>query len=698
MSKISERNKHYRITVDTGGTFSDFVCFDEETSKIEIIKIPSTPHDPSEAIVNGLRVLNDRGVDFQDISFFSHGTTVGTNALLEEKGVKTGLIVTEGFRGIYEVGEQAREYGPETFNLFYEKPQMLVLERNTEEVKERLNFKGEALTEPAEESVRGIARRLKKKGIHSVAVNLLFSFINPSHELMVKRIFNEEFPECDVSLSSEILPQIREYPRLSSTVINAYLNPILSRYIHRLSGVMETMSITIPQRYIMQSNGGVTTFEGAATKSVTTVLSGPAGGIVASLFIGSLAGYRDLITFDMGGTSCDVALIKDSAASVTTRSKIKGRDIAVPMLDISTVSAGGGTIARVDPFGALIVGPDSAGAVPGPASYGRGGTEPTITDANVALGYLHPNNALGGYVVINTERAVEVLEEKIAASLGIHVYEAANGILDIVNAKMEEAIKGISSKRGFDLQEFSLIAFGGAGPLHAGRVAQNLNIPRVIIPTIPGVTSALGLLIADVKHDYVRSRLAPLTELDGETVSSFLGDLAAESIRDLTNEGFQESEIDLVFQLDMRYAGQGYEISVPAPGQTITNEELRQLRTIFDEIHEKMHGHRADGEPVEVVNYRVTGIGKVPTIDFPSYPETSLPLEEALKETRPVYFKEVNGFTSCPIYDRAKLGNGHQIYGPAIIEQVDSTVIILPNQMAVVDPYHHLILTFKEGV
>lgn len=697
MTTHSAGSDHFRVTVDTGGTFTDFVCFNENTRELKIIKVPSTPHDPSEAIIQGLHILAEDGVAYSQIHFFSHGTTVGTNALLEEKGVPTGLIVTKGFRGIYEVGDQAREYGPEIFNLFFEKPQLLALPRNTAEIAERINCLGEEQHTPDETEIRNIARKFKDQGIDSVAVCLLFSFINSKHEKTVKEIFSQEYPECNVSLSSELLPQIREYPRLSTTVINAYLNPILKRYISRLSEQMRKLEAQTPQSYVMQSNGGVATFENASNKSVTTILSGPAGGVVAGLLIGSLSGYKDIITFDMGGTSCDVSLLKDGMVSVSTRSKVDGRDIAVPMLDINTVSAGGGTIARVDDLSALIVGPESAGSVPGPVCYGRGGTQPTITDANAILGYLHSKNPLGGTITINAERAAKAMEQQIARPLGISVYEAAEGILQIVNVKMEEAIKAISSRKGFDLRDFSLVAFGGAGPLHAGRVALNLAIPRVIIPLSPGVTSAFGLLIASVKHDYVRSRLTSVDHADlVDIAAKMFAELADEGLTDLMREGFKREQIQLHFSLDMRYAGQGYDLSVPVAHQQLSKEELWQTRKRFDEIHEKIYGHCAVGEKVEIVSYRLTAIGQVPSIQLPVYAKTSSPLENAVNEMREVYFKECGGFVPCPIYNREKLGHGHRILGPAIIEQVDSTTIVYPQQIADIDEYHHIIITRKE--
>jgi N-methylhydantoinase A len=394
----------YRVTVDTGGTFSDFVCLDQDTGAISITKVPATPDDPSRAVLNGIETLLADGIRATDIGFFCHGTTVGTNALLEGKGVKTGLLVTEGFRGIYEVGEQARPYGAAIFDIMYDKPPMLVPPSRTGEVRERVDFRGEVLLPLDEQALRTTLRMLRRHEPESVAVCLLFSFLYPQHEARVGAIIAEELPGCGVSLSSEVVPQIREYYRLSTTVINAYLQPILARYIANLDRRLAAAGVATPQKYIMQSNGGMSTFEAASRKAVTTVLSGPAGGVTAGVAACRALGIANLITFDMGGTSCDVSLIQGGEPFVSNRGKIEGRDIAIPMMDINTVSAGGGTIARVDALGALEVGPQSAGAVPGPACYGRGDL-PTITDCNLALGYLSADNFLGGRMRLDTERA-----------------------------------------------------------------------------------------------------------------------------------------------------------------------------------------------------------------------------------------------------------------------------------------------------
>src|SRR5574341_1365294 len=528
----------HRVTVDTGGTFSDFVFFNEETGEIAITKVPSTPKEPFQAVMNGAKELIDRGVAAKDVSFFSHGTTVGTNALLEEKGAKTGLLVTQGFRGIYEVMEQTRGYGPSTYDLFFEKPRLLAPPYLTEEIPERVDFKGNVLKAIDVESSRVAIQRLKKKGVHSVAVCLLFSFLNPDHELKIKELFAEEFPEARLSLSYEVLPQIREFYRLSTTVINAYIQPVMASYLSRLESRMREIGVKTPKLYIMQSNGGVSTFKGSAEKPVATVLSGPAGGVIASMGTCERVGINNIITFDMGGTSCDVALIHQGNPVITTQGKINMRPISLPMLDIHTVSAGGGTIAHIDAVGGLQVGPPSAGADPGPVSYDRGGQEITVTDANIVTGVLDPEQFLGGRMKLNKAKAERLLEQKIAKPLGLSLLEAADGILKIINVKMEEAIKAVSSQRGYDIRDFTLIAFGGGGPMHAGKIALDLGIPTLLVPLIPGCTSALGLLMSDVKHDYVRSKLAPLKELNLDEVNRLFAQMIESARTDLRAEGF----------------------------------------------------------------------------------------------------------------------------------------------------------------
>jgi N-methylhydantoinase A len=680
----------HRVTVDTGGTFSDFVFLDEETGEVSITKVASTPDDPSRAILQGIEALVSRGVRAGDIGFFCHGTTVGTNALLEGKGVKTGLLVTEGFRGIYEVAEQARPYGAAIFDVLYDKPTMLVSASLTGEVAERVDFKGTVLKPLDEAALRKTVAALAARGIESLAVCLLFSFLYPRHEARVREIVAEVAPGLSISLSSEVLPQIREYYRLSTTVINAYLQPILARYIAQLDRRLKETGVATRQKYIMQSNGGMAAFGAAARRAVTTVLSGPAGGVTAGTYACRMTGIGNIITFDMGGTSCDVALIKGGEPALAARGKIEGRDLAVPMMDINTVSAGGGTIARVDRFGVLEVGPDSAGAVPGPACYGRGGAASTITDCNLAMGLLSPDNFLGGRMRLDKEAARRTIEERIAKPLGMDATAAAEGIVRIIDVKMQEAIKAISTMRGHDLRDFHLLAFGGAGPVHAGRIARDLGMAGVIVPLYPGVYSAIGLLMSDVKHDYVQSRMTQLRGLDPAGVNAMFDALVAQARDELREDGFGEDRISVQRALDMRYAGQGYEMTLPVGDAPLSESDLVTLRKSFDAQHKAMFGHNAPEEPVEIVSYRVRGVGLVPRVEMPRFKPAGASLDDALRERRRVRFDGVDAV--CPVYQREKIDVGARIEGPAILDQFDCTTVLCPGQMARVDEYKNLIV------
>ena len=679
----------YRVTVDTGGTFSDFVYLNEDTGEVTISKVPSTPDDPSRAILAGVEQLIAKDVKPGDIAFFCHGTTVGTNALLEGKGVRTGLLVTEGFRAIYPVGEQARPYGAALFDVMFDKPVMLVPQSLTGEVKERVDFRGTVLRPLDEAALRTTVRELKAQKIESLAVCLLFSFLHPEHENRVREILQEEMPECSISLSSDVVPQIREYYRLSTTVINAYLQPILARYIAQLERRLNEAGLTTRQKYIMQSNGGMATFAAAARKAVTTVLSGPAGGVTAGAYACRMTGFKNIITFDMGGTSCDVALIKDGEASVASRGKVEGRDLAVPMMDINTVSAGGGTIARVDRFGVLQVGPDSAGAVPGPACYSRGGEMPAITDCNLVMGHLSAGNFLGGRMRLDAAAARRAVEDKIAKPLRMEVDEAAEGIVRIIDVKMEEAIKAISTMRGHDLRDFMLLAFGGAGPVHACRMARDLGMAGVIVPLYPGVYSAIGLIMSDVKHDHIQSRMTQIKGLTAADVNAMFARLEEHASAELRDDGFAADAVQIQRALDMRYAGQGYEITMPCGA--IAEDGLAALRRTFDEQHRSMFGHSAPEEPVEIVSYRVRGVGRVPPVEMPRFKRQGLSLSDALRETRRARFD--GKAIDCPVYQREKLDVGLTLPGPAILDQFDCTTVIYPGQTARVDEYKNLIVT-----
>jgi N-methylhydantoinase A len=680
--------------VDTGGTFTDFVFLQEETGEVLIAKLLSTPDDPSAAVTEGIDEFLSRRSEVS-VTYFCHGTTVGTNALLEEKGVRTGLLVTAGFRGVYEIMEQARPHGPAIFDLDYRKPALLAPQSRTREVGERVSARGEVLTGLDEQSVREVLRELGTQGIESLAVCLLFSFLHPLHEQRVREIAREELPGCRVSLSSDVLPRIREYYRLSTTVVNAYLHPLLERYLRRLHDNLGTAGVATAQAYVMQSNGGTATFGKAADKAAATLLSGPAGGVTASGAVGLRCGVQRIITFDMGGTSCDVALLEGGRPRLTTEATIAGRHVALPTLDIDTVSAGGGTIARVDVHGLLRVGPESAGSVPGPACYRRGGRLPTVTDANLVLGYLSEQSRLGGSLTLDRAAAERALAEHVAEPLGIDVIAAARGVVDIVNTQMQEAIKGISTMRGHDLRDFTLVGFGGAGPVHAAALMADLHMAGALIPAHPGVFSALGLLMADVQHDHITSRLSPLAEVTAADMLAVFTRLSTDARTELIDQGFTDETIALHHIVEMRYAGQGYELPIAVSLDDIAQGDLRALRKAFDEEHLERFGHAAPEEQVEVVSYRVTGRGLVPEVPLPRHEPVGRPLAEAQVGVRRSYFGQ--RATQCPVYDRELLDVGVEFIGPAIIDQADSTVVVLPGQRAEVDPWHNLLVTPAGG-
>jgi N-methylhydantoinase A len=679
----------YRVTVDTGGTFSDFVVFDEVSGTYRILKVPSTPDDPSRAILNGLELLAQQGIDPREISFFSHGTTVATNALLEQRGARVGLAVTAGFRGIYETMEQSRPFGPAVFDLGYEKPRLLVPESRTAEIIERINARGEVRIPLADSSVQQAVELFEMQAAESVAICFLFSFMNVRHEQRVRDLLRAAHPEWWISTSSELLPQIREYYRLSTTVINAYVAPVLGRYLRQLSRQLDERGVACGRRFSMQSNGGSSPMEATADRAVATILSGPAGGVTAGIELAAAAGIDNIITFDMGGTSCDVALILEGEPVITDRSKIGGRDIAVPMLDINTVSAGGGTLARVDPQGGLHVGPQSAGAVPGPAAYGLGGDEPTVTDADIVLGYLNPGSLLNGALDVSASLAEAAIGRRVAEPLGVDLLRAADGIVKIVNIKMAEAIKAISTERGFDLRDFTLVPFGGAGPVHACQIALDLGIPRLLVPPVPGATSALGLLLSNVKHDFLRSRLGNIAEIAASDVTALLSELQELAADQLSSEGFDSAHHRFRYLLDMRYAGQGYENPVPVDGLPVRPDDLPRYRARFDDIHKMCHGHAAPGQPVEVVNYRLEAIGLVPRVELAQLERARGPVESACTGSREAYFSRL---VRVPVYARDKLRAGHRFAGPAIVEQYDATTVVCPEQTVYVDDYGNLMI------
>lgn len=668
----------YHVAVDTGGTFSDFVAYCPTSGHVRILKLPSTPRDPEQAVLTGIEELRRSGVAPEEIDFFAHGTTVATNLLLEGRGAPTGLLVTRGFRGIQEVGEQTRVYGAGTYDLGYHRPPPLALQRNTYEISERVDATGTVLHPLRDEDVIAAAAHLRSDGIESVAVCFLFSFLMPDHEHRARDLLLEVDPSFVVSLSCEVLPQIREYPRLSTTLVNASCAPRTTGYLRAMDSGLDAVGVKTRHRYVLQSNGGVTSFPRASSQPVTTLLSGPAGGVSAGVQLGRELGVDRLITFDMGGTSCDVALVEDGNVRLVGRAEVGGHLIAVPMIDMTTVGAGGGTVAWTDASGALHVGPRSAGAIPGPAAYGRGGTEPTVTDANVVLGYVGEQTLLGGKLHLDARLAKQAVERCVATPLGLDVDRSAAGILDIVCARMSDAITSISTARGYDIRDFTLVAFGGAGPLHASAVASALGIPNVLVPPFPGATSALGLLMSDFRRDYVRSKLAALAEETCGDVQRMLDDLSAQAVTELFSDGFAAHDIVLEHGLDLRYEGQGYEVTVPAT-LPWNPAMVAGIRSGFDAVHQQLFGHFAPDARVEIVSYRVQAHVHLPRLRAA---QITVSGNDTEPQRRRCYFPESGGRVDCPIVDRGALVVGAELVGPMIVEQADSTLVLRPGQRA----------------
>ena len=673
-----------RVGVEVGGTFTDLVAV--EGGRVVVTKVPSTPRSPD---IGAFEALTASGIDLARIEDLGHGSTVATNAVLERKGASVAFVATAGFRDLLFMQRHDRR---NIYDLFYAKPAPPVRRKDCFEAYERMNADGSVQTPLDEVKVTAeLVPALKAGGYRAVAVCLLNAYANPAHEQRLARLITQALPGVLVTCSHQVAREFREFERASTTLLSAYVQPVIDGYLHRfehkLSGAGFKGRFTV-----MQSNGGRLPADAMRTSAITALYSGPAAGVVGATRQAARSGFRDLITFDMGGTSTDVCLVQDGKPSLASESEIDGLPIRTPVLDIVSVGAGGGSIAWVDDGGMLRAGPQSAGADPGPVCYGKGGTQPTVTDANVALGYLNPDYFLGGEVPLDRSAAERAIAERIAAPLGLDPLRAASGIVEIINVHMEQGIKAVSSERGHDLREFALVAFGGAGAVHAGRLAADLDIPRVIVPEHPGVTSALGLLMSDVKHDYVRSRLRPLADTPPADANQVLGELAERARADLRAEGFADEQVVLQYLLDLRYSGQGYELSVAAPAYPLDVAALAEVRRRFDALHERLHGHQAPEEPVEVVNYRVVAFARVPQAQLRRQPPATGEVAAARKGERLATFAELPASVLCPVYDRRLLGPGHVVVGPAIIEQVDSTIVVYPGQEAVVDDYRNVII------
>ena len=693
----------FRLGVDIGGTFTDVTLMDETSGQIQFAKVSSTPRDPSRGFLEAVqRILRQGGIEPGDVSFIVHGTTIATNAIIEKKLARTAFVTTDGFRDMLEIARQIR---PSLYDVHFQKPPPLVPRYLCFGIPERLDARGNALTPLDETALHGAAARMRYEGVESVAVCFLHSYLNPAHEKRAAEILKTALPQAVLSLSSEVAPEFREYFRASTTVINAAVRPVVARYLHDIEARLRERGLT-SELLVMQSSGGVFSFAAAGERPVFMVESGPAAGVIAAAHLGATLGYRDLISLDMGGTTAKTGLIQDSMPRVTKdyevghsaragtgASRGGGYPIRTPVIDLVEIGAGGGSIAWVDSGGALRVGPQSAGADPGPACYGKGGTEPTVTDANMVLGRLNPDYFLGGEMSIDVEAAHQAIQEKCAHPFGMTVAQAAHGIVEIANAAMVDALHLISVRRGYDPRDFALMAFGGAGPLHANRIAAEAQIPTTIIPLSPGITSALGLLVTDLKHDYSLTLIRRADEIEPGEVQAAYEKMEQQGWTTLRQEGIPPESIAFLRQVDLRYVRQSYELTVPVPAGNFTSSEVKRLVDQFHLEHDRTYGFSAPDEPAEFVNLRLTAIGKIIKPCLRELGESDADPAPALKGHRPVYFGETGGYVDCPIYDRYALGVGCLVVGPAIVEEIDSTTVIHPGYQARVDKFGNLLLT-----
>ena len=690
----------FRLGIDVGGTFTDGILINEETGETRIAKVPSTPSDPSVGFLEAVeRILREAGLGAADVGYLVHGTTVATNAIIEGKLAPTGFITTEGFRDMLEIQRQIR---PSLYDLLFEKPRPLAPRYLCFGIPERLDATGTVITPLDEQAVAAAAEQLKQEGVEALAVCYLHAYLNSAHERRTREIVHDVFPDAVVSLSSEVAPEFREYFRASTTLINAGVRPIVERYLSNIETRLRNSGLQ-GQLLVMQSSGGVLTFEAARTKPVFMVESGPAAGVIVSAYLGEVLGFDNILSFDMGGTTAKTGLIEHGTPGITKEYEVgtaaraehgakgAGYPIRTPVIDLVEIGAGGGSIAWVDSGGVLRVGPQSAGADPAPACYRRGGTEPTITDANLVLHRLDPDHFLGGEMRLDEEAAWRAIKEKCADPLGLDVVEVALGIVEIANNAMVSALRRISVQRGYDPRDFVLVAFGGAGPVHANRLAAELDIPTVLVPRSPGTTSAMGLLVTDIKHDYSTTLIQRVDRLDAELVNRLYREMAARGEEALLAEGMGHASIAFEQQVDMRYVGQSYELPIPC-GDGGVEDALEGMLQNFHSEHERAYGFAAPGEPVEFVTLRLTAVGNIAKPKLRELPERSGDVRAARRTVRRVYFAEAGEFVDCPSYDRYRLPAGGVIGGPAIIEEMDSTTVIHPGFQGEVDRFGNLLI------
>ena len=688
----------WRIGVDIGGTFTDVALVDDASGRIGVAKVPTTPADLAAGVLAALRTAMGRHrVAASDVGLLSHATTVVTNAILEEHGARAALVTTRGFRDVLELRRSARA---DLYDLFQDGPSILIPRRRRFEITERVGADGAVVTPIAEHEIDDVIASLRAARVEAVAVSLLFSFLNPAHERRLGARLRAALPEVPVYLSCEVLPEIKEFERASTTAVCAYVGPILASYLRRLEA--STRSQALPPLYLMGSNGGILEAAEAVAMPAMAVESGPAAGVVAAALVARQTGRPDLISFDMGGTTAKASLIRGGQYETTPDYEVgggssrtrwmngTGHPIRVPVIDLAEVSAGGGSIAWVDRAGALRVGPKSAGADPGPVCYGRGGTEPTVTDCNLLLGYLDAGSLLAGDLPIDHATAEAAVRARLAEPLGVGVRAAAAAVVDVVNHAMAEVLKIVSVQRGHDPREFALAAFGGAGPLHCAALARELGIAEIVCPPIPGAFSALGLVGSDLKRDYVRTVYVTTTAADAAGLEAAFAALEREGAAMLERAGVAPAAQRFERSIDARYARQSYELSVPVPPGALDAAHLARVAETFHDLHRRTYGHDNRGEPVQLVNVRLTAIGVTAALAVRDKPAPAG--TDAVKARRRLWFRDA-GAIDAAVYDRRLMPAGMTATGPAVIESLESTILVPPGWQARMDDDGFVLLT-----
>jgi N-methylhydantoinase A len=686
-----------RIAVDVGGTFTDFTIQDELSGELLIAKHLTTPEDPSIGVMEEIgRLVKERKIDLKEVNQVIHGTTFPSNLIIERKGKNTFLVTTKGFK---DVLENARIKRYDLYDLFIDKPVPLVPRRSIHEVTERMAYDGSILIPLDENEARRIIGELVSLGAESIAICLLHSYVNPLHERMLKKIIEEESPGIYVSLSSEISPKYKEYERTSTTTTNAYLMKGVAQYLHHLKEEFERLGF-VKDIYIMQSNGGIATSSAMERFPVHMVESGPAAGAQLSAYLGKRLGVENLISFDMGGTTAKICPIVKGEPRITDEFEIEkmklrsgsGLPINIPAIDMIEIGAGGGSIARIK-MGMIVVGPDSAGALPGPICYGRGGQEPTVTDANLVLGYLNPNFFAGGEMSLNPVASAAGIKEKIALPLGYSLEQAAWGTHEMVTTNMARALRVMTIERGYDPRNFLLMAFGGAGPMHGSQLAKAVGIRKVVIPVFAGVASALGMLITDPKFDFSRTFIAKLNKDMLNKLKEIYHELESYGKKSLESCGVA-GIFRFIKSCDMRYLGQGHEINVPVMAEDLNENGIEHLKAGFNEEYKRNYGYVDEGAGLEVVNLKLVATCQRPASEL-KMTRKKLQNVDPKKEVRKIYIPEEKEYRSCPVYDRDKLYQGFKTYGPAIVEEKTSSTVVLPGDVIEVDDLGNLVITLR---